>query len=51
MNSIFMAEDVVEVIKSFLSYNKGDEPTELLILSMGAELLDVSIDTLLEMIK
>ena len=51
MNQIIMPEDVIEVVKSFLSCNEGDESIELLILSMGAELLDVSIDTLLEMIK
>ena len=51
MNKIIEVEDVVEVVKSFLSCNDGDEATETIILSMGAELLDVSVDTLLEMIK
>ena len=51
MNKIIETEDVIEVVKSFLSCNDGDEASELLILSMGAELLDVSVDTLLDMIK
>lgn len=51
MNKIITAEDIIEVVKSFLSCNEGDESTECLILSIGAELLDVSDDTLLDMIK
>ena len=51
MNQIIAPEDVIEVIKSFLSCNEGDESTECLILSIGAELLDVSVDTMLEMIE
>lgn len=51
MNQIIVTEDVIEVIKSFLSCNEGDEATEHLILSIGAEMLDVSVDTMLEMIK
>ena len=50
MNQLIIPEDVIEAVKSFLSYNKGDEATESLILSMGAELLDVSVDTLYELI-
>lgn len=50
MNQLIMPEDVIEVVKSFLSCNKGDEATESLILSMGAELLDVSVDILCELI-
>jgi hypothetical protein len=48
MNKLIMQEDAIEVIKSFLSCNRGDEATEYLILAIGAELLDVSVDTLLE---
>lgn len=51
MNQIIVPEDVIEVIKSFLSYNDGDEATKLLILSIGAEMLDISVDSLLEMTK
>lgn len=51
MNAMIMPENVVEVIKSFLACNEGDEATECLILSIGAELLDVSEETLMEMIE
>lgn len=51
MNQIILSEDVIEVIKSFLSCNDGDEATKSLILSIGSELLDVSVDTLLEMLE
>ena len=51
MNEIIMPEDVIMVIKSFLSCNSGDEATECLILSIGAELLDVSEEALMKMIE
>lgn len=51
MNRLILPEDVIQVIKSFLSCNDGDEATESLILSIGSELLDVSVDTLLEMLE
>ena len=51
MNKLIMPEDVVEVMKSFLAYNEGDEATECLILSIGAELLDVTEETLMKMIE
>lgn len=51
MNTMIMPEDVVAVMKSFLACNERDESTECLILSIGAELLDVSEETLMEMIK
>lgn len=50
MNEFIFPEDVTEVIGSFLWRNKGDDATEALILSIGAELLDVSPDKLLEML-
>lgn len=50
MNEIITPEDVVAVVKSFLTCNEGDETTECLMLSIGAELLDVSEETLIEMI-
>ena len=50
MNQMIVPEDVIVVIKSFLDCNDGDEATESLILAIGAELLDVSVDTLVEMI-
>lgn len=51
MNTMIMPEDVVTVMKSFLDCNEGDEATECLVLSIGAELLDVSEETLMEMIE
>lgn len=51
MNIMITPEDVVEVMKSFLACNEGGESTECLILSIGAELLDVSEETLIEMIE
>ena len=51
MNKLIMPEDVVAVMKSFLAYNDGDEATECLILAIGAELLDVSEEALIEMIQ
>lgn len=51
MNQCILPEDVIETVKFFLSHNKGDEASENLILSFGAELLDVSSDTIIEMIE
>lgn len=51
MNTMITPADVVEVIKSFLACNEGDEATECLILSIGAEMLDVSEETFMEMIE
>jgi hypothetical protein len=51
MNRMLEPEDVVVVIKSFLDCNAGDEATECLILSIGAELLDISEETLIQMIE
>lgn len=51
MNTYITPDDIIAVVKSFLLCNEGDEPTEILILAIGAELLDVSIDKLLEMLQ
>ena len=51
MNDVIIPEDVIEVIKNFLSCNDGDEATEDLILAIGAEMLNVSVDAMLEMIN
>lgn len=48
MNNIIEASDVVAVIKYFLKMNEGDEATEDIILAIGAEILDISIDTMCE---
>ena len=51
MNTMLFPEDVANVVQSFLMCNKGDEATEDLILSIGAELLDISQDEMLEMVR
>lgn len=51
MNQLIFPEDVANVIQSFYILNAGDEATENLILAIGAELLDVSEDTMIEVIK
>ena len=51
MNTIIYPEDVVAVIQSFLACNAGDEATEEILLAVGAELLDVSTDTMNEMVQ
>lgn len=43
--------DVIKTIKVFYRFNEGDEATTNLILGIGAELLNVSEDTMLELIK
>ena len=45
MNTMLFPEDVANVIQSFYLCNKGD-----LLLAVGAELLDISPDKMLEMI-
>ena len=50
MNTIIFPEDVDNVIQSFILVNNGDEATENLILAIGAELLDISVDTMAERI-
>lgn len=39
-------DDVIAVVGSFLACNRGDGNTEELLLSVGAELLDISEDTM-----
>ena len=51
MNKILFPEDVDNVIQSFILTNNGDEATENLILAIGAELLDISVDTMAERIN
>lgn len=50
MNTLIVPADVDSVIKSFMFVNEGDEATENLILAIGAELLDISVDTMAERI-
>lgn len=51
MNEIIDAADVTAVVKSFCDVNKNDESTIELIMAIGAELLDVSVDTINEMME
>lgn len=51
MNRMLFPEDVDNVIQSFILVNNGDEATENLILAIGAELLDISVDTMAERIN
>ena len=51
MNRMLFPEDVDNVIQSFILVNNGDEATENLILAIGAELLDISVDTMMERIN
>ena len=51
MNKIIFPEDVANPIQSFVLQNEGDEDTIALLLAVGADLLDVSPDTMMEMIK
>ena len=50
MNTMLFPEDVANVIQSLYLCNKGDEATSDLLLTVGAELLDISPDKMLEMI-
>lgn len=48
MNTIIFPDNVATVIKSFLDVNNGDKNTQNLILAIGAQLLDISSDTMLD---
>lgn len=50
MKTMLFDDDVIPVIKEFFLANSGDEDTQSLILAIGADILDVSDDTMLEMI-
>lgn len=49
MNQMLFPEDVINVVQSFCMCNDGDDATCDLILAIGAELLDISVDTMAEM--
>ena len=51
MNNWIEPVNVIEVVKYFCDVNEGDSATTDLIVSIGAELLDVSSDKIMEMIK
>lgn len=50
MNTMIFPEDVDNVIQSFMLVNEGDESTKALILAVGAEILGISVDAMLERI-
>ena len=50
MNNPIAPEDVLGVIKEFYLLNEADEATTAIILAIGAEILGVSSDTVLEKI-
>ncbi len=50
MNKVIYLEDVVKTIREHLRFNYGDEATEDLILSIGAALLNITMDDLNDMI-
>lgn len=51
MNNWIEPVNVIEVVKFFCGANKGDDATTDLIISIGAELLDVSQDRIIEMME
>lgn len=52
MNMMIFPEDVVNVIRSFYLYSNDDKAdADIIILSIGAELLGISQDKMLEMIS
>lgn len=42
--------EVICTLRHFMAANEGDEATESLIISIGAELLDVSQDRMMELL-
>lgn len=50
MNTMLFREDVADAIRSFVMVNEGDEATVELILAIGAELLDITVEEMDAMI-
>ena len=50
MTHTLTGAEVLCVLKHFMAANDGDEATEMLLISIGAELLDVSQDRMLELL-
>ena len=51
MNNYIDINDIINVIKDFLYYNEGNEVIENLLISIGAEILNINQDKFLEIIK
>lgn len=50
MNHFIEKDDIVAVVGSFMACNRGDDGAEGLLLSVGAELLDISEDTMADIV-
>lgn len=50
MSIVVSSEEVANVIKAYCNSNDGDEATQCLIVAIGASLLEISQDKMLEMI-
>ena len=50
MNKPVMPDDIIKTVKTFLSYTDGDEALERFVLAMGADILGISVDKLIELI-
>lgn len=51
MNENITSSDVIGVINQFYRLNDADEATTAIILAIGAEILGISSDTMLEQIS
>lgn len=51
MNNLIEPVNVIEAVKSFCAVNEGDDATIDIVISLGAELLDVSQDRFIEMME
>lgn len=51
MNQMLFPEDVANVVQSFVLVNKDDKAIVALILSVGAELLDITVEEMEAMIQ
>lgn len=51
MNTILFPEDVANAIQSFVLVNKDNKDTVALLLAIGAEMLDITIEEMESMIQ
>lgn len=51
MNQMLFPEDVANAVQSFVMVNEGNEEIVSLILAIGAELLDISVEEMEAMIQ
>lgn len=50
MTHMLTGAEVLCTLKHFMAANEGDSATELIIIDIGAELLDVSHDRMMELL-